>query len=331
MKNISPKVSIIMPVYNAGDKLDRCLDTLINQTLNDIEIIIILDKPTDGSDQLVESYAARDNRIKVITNKQNLHIGLSRNKGLEMASGEFVGFSDHDDYRETSMYEELYNYAKQQNADFVIGKSVSVGKQNVKVDFSDWGKVHNIRQNALNDLIEGGKNAFTDPKVTNIHPNLYKTSIIRENQIRFVDTRKITPEDRLFNIEFLLHAHSIVIYDKDLYYHLAHDGSEGRKYRYVAYESRAAGKQYLYELLHRKKNYHNFESLFLRSVKTSFASLGVNALLNSGNPFHLCRILRYLKSFEFSQKAFQTITNEVFTPYKFSGKCLRKLFSLLMK
>ncbi len=331
MKSISPKISIVMPVYNAGNKLISCLDTLVNQTLTDIEIIIILDSPTDGSDQIVKSYAKRDHRIILIENNSNLHIGLSRNKGLVIARGEYVGFSDHDDYRELSMYEELYNYAKQQNTDFVIGNSVSVGEQTVKVDFSDWHNMHNIKDIALQDLIEGGKNALTDPKVTNIHPNLYKTYIIRKNQIQFVDTRKITPEDRLFNIEFLLHANKVMIYDKELYYHLVHDESEGKKYSYVAYESRAACKQYLYELLHRKKLYHLYEPFFLRSVKTSFASLGVNALVNSGNPFHLYKIVRCLKCFEFSKLAFQTISNDVFIPYRFIGRKFRELFSLLMK
>ena len=331
MKNISPKISVIMPVFNAGDKLVRCLDTLIHQTLTDIEIIIILDSPTDGSDQIVKSYAKRDNRIILIENSSNLHIGLSRNRGLEIAGGEYVGFSDHDDYRELSMYEELYNYAKQQNADFVIGKSVSVGEQNVKVDYSDWQNLQNFRDIALEDLIGGGKDAFTDPKVTNIHPNLYKTSIIRENRIQFVDTRKITPEDRLFNIEHLIHSDKVVLYDKSLYYHLVHHGSEGKKYRYVAYESRAAGKKYLYELLMQKKLYHQYEPFFLRSVKTSFASLGVNALVNSGNPFHIFGIVRYLKSFEFSRKSFQTVSNQVFARYRFIGRILRVMFSLLMK
>jgi glycosyltransferase involved in cell wall biosynthesis len=331
MKSISPKISIIMPVYNAGDKLTRCLDTMINQTMSDIEMIIILDSPTDGSDEIVKSYAKRDSRIILIENDVNLHIGLSRNKGLEIVRGEYVGFSDHDDYREPGMYEALYNYAKQQNADMIIGKSTSVGTQTVKVDFADWNIRGNIVETALMDLIEGGKDAFTDPKATNIHPNLYKASIIRENNIRFVDTRRITPEDRLFNIEFLLHAHEAMVYDQTLYYHLAHDESEGKKYSYVAYESRAAGKQYLFDLLHNKNVYDKYEPLFLKSVKTDFAALGVNAVIKSRNPLHLFSIIRYLKSFEFSRKAFQTVSNEVFVNYRFIGRTLRIMFNLLMR
>ena len=86
-----PKVSIIIPVYNAGKYLVRCLDSLVNQTMTDIEIILILDKPTDGSDLVAEEYSHKDKRIKIIANEKNLHIGCSRNVGLKAAQGEYVG------------------------------------------------------------------------------------------------------------------------------------------------------------------------------------------------------------------------------------------------
>lgn len=93
-----PKVSIIVPVYNAGCYFDKCLDSLINQTLKEIEIILVLDCPTDGSDKVAESYSSSDNRIKLIYNEENLHTGLSRNRGMAIARGKYIGFHDHDDY-----------------------------------------------------------------------------------------------------------------------------------------------------------------------------------------------------------------------------------------
>ena len=95
---MTPKVSIIVPIYNAGKFLEKCLDTLVNQTLKDIEIILVLDCPTDGSDRIAREYAEKDPRIRLIVNEQNLNIGLSRNEGLKIARGEYIGFSDHDDY-----------------------------------------------------------------------------------------------------------------------------------------------------------------------------------------------------------------------------------------
>ena len=95
---MTPKVSIIVPIYNAGKFLEKCLDTLVNQTLKDIEIILVLDCPTDGSDRIAREYAEKDPRIRLIVNEQNLNIGLSRNEGLKIARGEYIGFSDHDDW-----------------------------------------------------------------------------------------------------------------------------------------------------------------------------------------------------------------------------------------
>ena len=115
-----PKVSIIIPVYNAGGYLVRCLDSVVSQTLKDIEIILVLDNPTDGSDLVAEQYSQKDNRIKIIKNENNLHIGCSRNKGLEIAQGEYVGFADHDDYCQPEMFEMLYKNAVEFQADVVV-------------------------------------------------------------------------------------------------------------------------------------------------------------------------------------------------------------------
>ena len=100
---MQPKISIIVPVYNAGNYLRHCLDTLVNQTLRDIEIILIIDCPTDGSDEICREYAANDNRIVIINNVRNLHIGNSRNEGLKIAQGKYIGFSDHYAYRTLKM------------------------------------------------------------------------------------------------------------------------------------------------------------------------------------------------------------------------------------
>lgn len=100
-----PKISVIVPVYNAGIYLEECLKSILQQTFQDIEVILILDCPTDGSDKVCQSFAEKDSRIKIIYNKHNLHIGLSRDRGLDIAQGEYIAFSDDDDTRELDMYE----------------------------------------------------------------------------------------------------------------------------------------------------------------------------------------------------------------------------------
>ena len=106
-----PKVSIIVPVYNEEGYLSICLDTLVNQTLNDIEIIVIDDNSTDNSLNILLEYAKKYPKIKVYQNAKNLGQGATRNRGIAVAKGEYIGFVDSDDYVSRTMYEEMYNAA----------------------------------------------------------------------------------------------------------------------------------------------------------------------------------------------------------------------------
>lgn len=113
------KVSIIMPVYNVDKYIKKSLDSVINQTLREIEIICVNDGSTDNSPQILEEYAERDNRIKII-NKKNGGISSARNKGIEQAKGEYIGFVDSDDWAELDMFEKLYKNAKTYDSDMVM-------------------------------------------------------------------------------------------------------------------------------------------------------------------------------------------------------------------
>ena len=114
-----PKVSVIIPVYNVEEYLRQCLDSVINQTLKEIEIICVDDGSTDSSLEILKEYAAKDHRITVIT-QQNLHAGVARNAGLAVAKGEYLSFLDSDDFFELNMLEETYNKAIKDNSDIVI-------------------------------------------------------------------------------------------------------------------------------------------------------------------------------------------------------------------
>ena len=110
------KISIILPVYNTGAYLRQCLDSLVNQTIQDIEIIAIDDNSTDNSMNILKDYQnIYEDKIKIIANEYNLGAGASRNKGLEQASGEYISFIDSDDYIEKDMMETLYNQACKNN------------------------------------------------------------------------------------------------------------------------------------------------------------------------------------------------------------------------
>ena len=113
------KVSVIVPVYNVEEYLEKCLDSLVNQTLKDIEIIIINDGSPDNSQQIIDSYAQKYKNIKPYI-KENGGLSDARNFGIKKASGEYLAFLDSDDYVTTDMYEKMYEKAKSGNFDVVV-------------------------------------------------------------------------------------------------------------------------------------------------------------------------------------------------------------------
>lgn len=125
------KVSIIVPVYNVEKYLARCLDSLVTQTLEDIEIICVNDGSTDNSADILAKYAEKDDRITVIT-QSNLGISVARNNGISVATGEFIGFVDSDDFIVEDYYERLYNAVKKYNADIACASIVRENEKKQK-------------------------------------------------------------------------------------------------------------------------------------------------------------------------------------------------------
>jgi len=114
-----PLVSVIVPVYNVEKYLEQCLDSIINQTLKDIEIICVDDGSTDGSLDILNGYKEKDDRIIIITQK-NLYAGVARNNGLKVAKGEYLSFLDSDDFFEPTMLEDMYKIAEKDGSDVVV-------------------------------------------------------------------------------------------------------------------------------------------------------------------------------------------------------------------
>lgn len=113
------KVSIIVPVYNTAKYLEQCLESVVNQSLKDIEVICVNDGSTDNSLEILERYAQKDERIKIIT-QHNQGQSAARNKGLEIAQGRYIGFVDSDDWIDETMFEKLYQNAKSYDSDVAM-------------------------------------------------------------------------------------------------------------------------------------------------------------------------------------------------------------------
>ena len=112
------KVSIIVPIYNVEQYLEECMDSIVGQTLEDLEIICVNDGSTDGSLDILKKYAAADDRI-IIIDKENEGYGCAMNDGLDRATGDYVGIVEPDDYVDIHMYEDLYHIAEEKNLDIV--------------------------------------------------------------------------------------------------------------------------------------------------------------------------------------------------------------------
>ena len=204
-----PRVSIIVPVYNTGDFLEECLDSLVSQTLSDIEILCIDDGSSDQSPAILDAYASRDARVKVV-HQANSGVSTSRNKGLDMASGEYVLFVDSDDYIETYSCERLVAVADKELADIVVFGGLTFPT----VGWCDES-MSTRRATYKNDSI---KALFFErgsyPLMCN---KLYRRSLIERGNLRF-DSGLSLGEDHAFQFMAFPLA-SVVSYSPDMLYH----------------------------------------------------------------------------------------------------------------
>lgn len=203
-----PKVSILVPVYNVEKYLRECLDSITAQTLEDIEIICINDGSTDSSAQILNDYKNKDERVRVIT-KENSGYGATMNKGLDVATGEYIGIVESDDFVEKTMFEDLYTLAKDNNLD--IAKS----------DFYHYFTKEGYARHAgiIKNKFSGKViNANQVPEILRIVPSIwsgiYRRDFLEQNNIRFLETTGASYQDTSFNFKTLLSAKRVMFTPK---------------------------------------------------------------------------------------------------------------------
>jgi glycosyltransferase involved in cell wall biosynthesis len=194
-----PLVSIIVPVYNVEPYLRRCLDSLVNQTLKNIEIICINDCSPDNSLIMLKEYAKKDKRVKVIANEENLGECGSRNLGNKLAKGDYIGAIDPDDYVDLDYYEKLYAKAKKTNADVVYANLKQKQINNVKEyihTIKKTGKIYSISSHCL---------------------AIYKVELLQKYSITYPEGIKLSG-DIAFLVKALFFANKIESVN-DVFYH----------------------------------------------------------------------------------------------------------------
>ncbi len=215
------RVSVVVPIYNVEKYLRQCLDSIVGQTLDDIEVICVNDGSTDSSLEIINEYVSRDPRFKVI-DKKNSGYGHSMNMGFDMASGEYIAIIESDDYAEPNMLEVLYNRAKENNLDTCKGGFYyyySVPEERHVPCYIGLASMRNrvICSGAEYKSAQGFKSLKEQIEFFGIKPTIwsaiYKNSFIKENGIRFTQTPGASFQDTAFNFKVWALAERMMLID----------------------------------------------------------------------------------------------------------------------
>lgn len=210
------KVSVIIPVYNSKQYLSKCLKSVCNQTLQDIEIICINDCSNDGSCLILQEYEKNDRRIKLIDLKENKGAAVARNIGIKNSCGQYLGFVDSDDFIDLNFYERLYEKASVANADVVKGNIALYCPKTEMITKDSWIDInYNVKRHQANFCF-----SFTSA--------IYNASFIKEKSVDFLEGL-IHFEDPYFTIKAALFYKKLEVIDDVFYYYVNNPDSISRK------------------------------------------------------------------------------------------------------
>lgn len=297
-----PKVSIIVPIFNMGDVLERCIDSLLAQTLADIEIIAINDGSTDHSLDILQRY--EDERL-IIVDQPNSGVSAARNAGIALANGAFIGFVDPDDWVAPDMFAMLYETAFQDDADIVMcGYVREFGTHSKVKQFNMPAKTNmvaaEVKANMLRRLIGPLHEELADPEMLDawgtVWCKLYRAQLIKDNEVRFVDLKLIgSNEDTLFNIHMFYYASSFVFINRAFYhYWRANHLSITSRYNPNLLEQFIQLYQQMADFITRSQLSASYEAALSNRICFGALGLGLN-IINKNNPSPLRHKLKCLK------------------------------------
>ena len=288
-----PKISVIMPVYNGAEYLEKSIGSLVNQTLDDIEIICINDCSTDSSLEILQDYAKNDTRIKIINSKVNQGQSKSKNLALDnYVTGEYVMFLDQDDWYELNACELCYNQAKNNQNDLIL------------FDFNNFFVETNIFKKN-NYIIDAFKDCLNDSRIRlyELKNNFirsgyawcycYNFSFIQQYKIRFPEQNRFT-DDVPFYINSIVNADTISIIDKALYnYRINHASITFTRpdLWYELFDARMQGYNYILKSKHANNFIYPFLIYFIRSIMYWYRRYSLNKFMYTKSYYNKMRIL----------------------------------------
>lgn len=296
------EVSVIVPIYNVEKYLVRCLDSLINQTFKNIEIIALNNGSTDDSLKIVRKYANEDCRIKFFNN-DNIGVSKARNIGIENAIGKYIVFVDSDDWIELNMIEVLYEAITKEESDLVMCTYLREFEDHSKEKVFNLPEVNKyednvVKEQLLRKLVGPIGSELSNPEYLDalgtVWAKMYKASLIKE--IKFVDLEEIgSAEDTLFNIYAFNEAKKVILLNKPMYhYWRGNANSITSKYIPDFIEKRRTFFKYIKDFIDENKLDTEYEKALNNRICTSVLGMGLLEC-NKSNEIPMRRKIRNIK------------------------------------
>ena len=273
-------VSVVVPIYNVEKYLDRCIDSIVNQTYTNLEILLIDDGSPDRCPQMCDEWAKKDHRIRVI-HKQNEGLGFARNTGIEQSQGEYICFFDSDDYIAGDLIEKAYQKICQERSDIVLYGCVRSYPEKDEyiwnIPFSEQDSYEGT------DVVNVFLPAFIsvnaeDGKVRNVPraawAAFYRMDLIRRTGWRFASERTIMSEDIYSHLILYKDVRKVSVLAESLYYYCCNSESLSKSYRPDRYE----GIKHFYEKCLEVCETYRYPEIVKRSCMEPFMAFSIAAL-----------------------------------------------------
>lgn len=300
-------VSIIIPVYKVEKYLDRCMESILNQTISNYEVILVDDGSPDACPYLCDQYAQKYNFVRVI-HKQNGGLSSARNAGMKVASGKYIGFVDSDDDIEKDMYEQLYRVAENNSVDFVMTDYKRIEESGRSVlETSSIGKgLYNKKQiieNIFPNLIMGSDINYGP--LLSVCRCLYLRDFLIINHIQF-DEEVRWSEDNIFSSIVGYHANSFYyLKGIGLYHYYKNPGTITTSYRRGSWEVYITMNRHLKQYFQAKVDYDFSDQLNFHMIY--YACNCINQAINSLEKKDALRIMRDILSSEEMETVFECL------------------------
>lgn len=303
---MKPKLSIIVPIYNVQNYLEVCIDSILNQTFNEFEVILVNDGSNDKCSIMCDQYASTDNRIKVI-HQENKGVSAARNVGIANSNGKYLLFIDPDDYVENQYCEELYKAIDANNRNLIIctfNKFYVTKNEIVRVDKVEWNtkSLSTYEKVQKREFFSVYENNLLNP----LWNKIFDASVIKENNLEFIEEIQLG-EDLLFILEYLTYIDGdLVILKTNLYnYMLSERESLIKKYHANLFEIIKYTFQKIYDCMVLFKSDINSNLGSYYNIYLNYISIALDNNFRKNSDLNIIDKFRYnnkiLKSKEFSE------------------------------